>query len=213
MSVSFDWENLEPRSKGNIAQCEKCGHIGLDNHSCMQCEDSEMGETTGVRVTYGVCCMSMVFCPTCFYVEKLDVEQDDKQCVKCMESGITSKFECQYIEELKEQKFLPFCAQRKFNKCIECFDTAKYLEKQLPTSLLMTSTIMRLVRNYDFLVEFGYRVNFNKSKRVKSKLLFEPTSLDLTPKKLHSLVEHHDKFCFCSICKYWIIADIKHSEL
>ena len=56
MSVSFDWENLEPRSKGNIAQCEKCGHIGLDNHACMQCEDREMGEKTDVHVSYGVCC-------------------------------------------------------------------------------------------------------------------------------------------------------------
>ena len=206
-------ECFNPIPKGRLAQCVQCGHIGLDTHNCKQCEDERMHVLEFAPVSYGVCCMEYVVCPECKYAEKLDEEQEEKDCVKCMQSGKKSKLMNVYVEKLQEQKFLPRCAQLPFNKCVECFDTAKYYERHLPKLLLMTSTVLRLTRNYEFLVEFGYKVNFNKEQLVKSKLLFEPTSLDVTPTKLRSLIEHHHKFCFCSICKFWIIADLKQDEL
>ena len=85
-----------------------------------------------------------------------------------MKSGTKSMFEYPDFgdkKKLKEQKSLPHCAQLDYNRCSECFETATYLEKQLPRDIMMASTIIRLTREYDFLVEFGFKVNLNKAQK------------------------------------------------
>ena len=117
------------------------------------------------------------------------------------------------MEMMKHQKYLPHCAQVNFNKCKECFDTAVYYEKHTPRTIMMASSILRVTRAYEVLVECGFIMNLYKKQYNKSFLLFEATILDLTPKKLRNLIEHHSKMCLCSICKFWIILDIEQTEL
>ena len=130
-----------------------------------------------------------------------------------MEKGKQSKLEVLEVEMMKHQKFLPHCAQVHFNKCQECTDTAVYFEKHLPRTIMMASSILGVTRAYEVLVECGFYVDLYKKQDNKSLLLFEPTVLDITPKKLRNLIEHHPKMCLCSICKFWIISDIQQTEL
>ena len=77
----------------------------------------------------------------------------------------------------------------------------------------MASEILQVTRQYEKLVDLGFKVYLDENQKFQSKLFFEPTSLDITPIKLRNLIQHHDKFCLCSICKFWIIANVKQTEL
>ena len=140
---------------------------------------------------------------------------EDKPCLRCIESGINAKLvhpDIYAFKMVRDQKSLPRCALLSYNKCIECFETATYFEKQIPRTIMMSSAILDVTREYDVLVEKGYKVSFDKNQKTTTKMLFEPTELDLSSKKNRALIEHHHKMCLCSICKWWIIGNNKQQE-
>ena len=206
--------------KRHLGQCTYCGNKWLEHEPCKQCEcdmvlllDRSQGDPhfRGVQVTDFLVCEKQ----HCNNIKKC--KTSNTTCSKCMdESGIKSNMVFPNEEELlmiKHQKYLPRCALLALNKCMECLDTATYLERQLPRPIMMASSILKLTREYDALVETGFRVNFDINKNTKTKMLLEPTFLDISPKKLRTLVEHHHKMCLCSICKWWIIGNHKQDEL
>ena len=208
---------------GYFSICEICCRLGEPGKPCKQCEgptqflcdyDSDSPDFKGVDPQRYQMCLS------CDYVEKIEDDEAEvdfkKLCFKCMQSGIKSKMAFPGFGDKKmliKQKSHPRCALLFKNCCSECNETATYFEKQLPRTIMMASSIIRVVREYEALVHVGFKVNLGKEQEVKTRLLFEPTSLDISPKKLATLIEHHHKMCLCSICKFWIISDIQQTEL
>ena len=175
------------KAQGELGQCKTCGHMGLENQICKQCGDSmfsipEYSAEPKPPDFFGATSSNYRWCLTCQYAEKVE-DEDDKVCLKCMEKGKQSKLEVLEVEMMKHQKFLPHCAQVNFNKCQECTDTAVYFEKHLPRTIMMASSILGVTRAYEVLVECGFYVDLYKKQDNKSLLLFEPTILDITPKK------------------------------
>ena len=201
----------------HLGQCADCGHLGLTNVACKFCGEKmfileDYSETNPIE--RGVWFLGKQLCVECNYV--VEYRGEDLDCIKCMHSGIKStmvEIEEPELQQLKNQKYLPQCAQPHFNKCKECFDFATYFERQFPCKFLMASEILQVTRQYEKLVDLGFKVYLDENQKFQSKLFFEPTSLDITPIKLRNLIQHHDKFCLCSICKFWIIAHVKQTEL
>ena len=206
------------KRQGRLGQCDKCGHMGLENYDCKQCGGnmSEIDDYNDIEIDIlGVGAEDYLLCMRCNNVKVTD-GTEDTNCSKCIEFGLNKKMvapDRQNIQKLKNQKYLPHCAQVPFNYCIECYEFANYFERQLPRKFLMASAILQVTREYAKLVELGYKVYLDENQKFKSKLLFERTSLDISPLKLRNLIQHHDKFCLCSICKFWIIANVKQTEL
>ena len=215
--VDTEKTNWEPRTMGYLGQCVKCRHVGLVHVACQQCGEN----------------MSLLYDRTDLYFRRMREDEyqlcvtigcdnaekcleKDRPCLRCMESGINSKMVYPIEEELavlKKQKYLPRCAQITYNKCMKCFDAATYFGEQLPRSIMMASSILKLTREYDALVENGYKVTCDKNEYKDTKILLKPTTLDISPKQLRTLIEHHHKMCLCAICKWLIICDNKQDEL
>ena len=207
------------RQKGHLGKCQECGHMGHAHLLCKQCEGQMdvLSEADDDNPDFmGFCFENYWICGFCKNVE-IDINGEKKDCCsKCRKAGLTNSMHCPYFEEneeLKDQKCLPLCAQVSVNRCNDCFNIANYFGQQFPRCINMASSIIILTREYDALVEIGYKINLDKKQLQKTKFLCEPTSLDLTPENLRSLIEHHHKMCLCSMCKWWIISNNKQGSI
>ena len=211
-------QSANPGSSLYLGKCMNCGHMGDKNDDCKQCDGDMMAFPKfdpNERTEFGFDFSNYRFCENCE-----NVQEDNKICRHCIMEGIEKETDdvSDIVEaKLIEQKCLPRCALQHFYKCNECLETAQFLGKQMPIEINMASNILKLVREYDALVEVGYKIHTDKKQDIKQdkrlKFLFEPTSLDLTTEKLKSLIEHHHKLCLCSICKFWIISNAKQDKL
>ena len=213
--------------KNNIGKCELCAHMGCIYKPCKQCfgsmryfsryeydsedEDGEKDKFDFSNYTY------------CFECKR--AKKDQEYCHVCFRAGTTVKtgiLPDKVKEDMIQQKSLPRCALETFNKCRACYETANYFSSQLRPQMNMASCALELVREYECMVESGLVICFQKivapkplqfalePKPVSKKHRFkiDPTNIDITPKTLKGLIEHHHKFCLCSICKWCIITGL-----
>ena len=206
--------SIQPGIEPCMGKCVECGHMGHVKLPCMQCKGDSMQllEESNKDVELGFTYGYHRYCRHC-----KNVQEDGKLCRDCF-TKLGEEFETVKVSETEEkelidQKCLPRCALQHFNKCNDCLETAKYFGNNFPVEINMASNILTLCREYDALVELGYKINIDKKQDIKTRFLFEPSSLDLTTETLRSLIEHHHKMCLCSICKFWIISNAKQDEL
>ena len=165
------------KPEGYLGQCEVCGLMGYALQPCKQCESKTVeiivdhsdidSHFLGFRGTdYKVCeiCDVFTICDNAGKMKNKDDEEENKNCLKCMKNGRTNRMvqpERYHTIRLKLQKCFPRCVQVPYNKCKECWDTAEYFERQLPTTIMMASSVLQVSRAYDALVQIGFKVSFD----------------------------------------------------
>ena len=202
---------------GQIGKCIYCGHIGIDIDYCKCCnnymknikkyEEEEPPKLGFAFETYS-------YCKDCVTVQ--DKGKLCHHCWKDLEEPINETV----IQKCVDQTSLPRCALLPFSKCTECFHNARFLAKHMPVKINMAKSILETVREYEALVEMDYTIDLKKNLKDKRvAYLFQSTRWQnilhptITGDKLRKMIEHHHKFCLCSICKWWILSNYKQDNV
>ena len=205
-------------AKGFLAVCQECLHVGLECFPCAQCNNLDMEIikkiNTEIPLDRGICYKSYHHCAKCFTVESLR-QNPTRICSKCLMAGTVVMMENlteDAKEKFKNNKYLPPCAQLKYNKCMDCFEAASYLGSYLPCKINEAVTIIEVTRSFDALLETGYELDENQIDATFKALFCELNSASVTRQKLCTLIKHHSQLCLCSICKWWIISNSKADD-
>ena len=208
MGTRFDYDNID---HSYVGYCQDCRRMGDLTRTCLDCDGKmEMVDDYDSELKGGVDLDFSEYrkCPKCKSTFKA---LHDDNCKICNAEGYQVLLIDIADEDKKkviDQMTLPTCALVKFNRCEKCFHTAHYLRRQLRARINNATDIKSVVRAYEVTVEQGYAVNLKKKSNKRPKFTYDYSFVDISPNTLKGLIEHHDKFCLCSICKWCIIIGV-----
>ena len=195
----------------HVGVCDDCKRLGDLLRPCLNCE----GKIDGIifnEINKGQVFLDLEEYKKCPKCESIFHTTEEEFCNLCKTTGDEVKLN-QVVEAEDEKKIiedmtLPPCALVNWNRCEKCYHTAHYLRSQLATDINMAIDSMSVVRAYEVTVEQGYAVNLKKKSNKRPKFTYDYSFVDISPNTLKGLIEHHDKFCLCSICKWCIIIGV-----